>query len=219
MSAINHELFFSKVPTEIKTLFNTNSPAWSLLNGGLKEYFKSQKEENVLLGEISPGAHLEGKQIYIAKGAKVEHGAFIKGPCYIGAGTEVRHGAYLRGNVFIGENCVVGHCTEVKHSVFLDGAKAGHFNYIGDSILGNNINLGAGTKLANLKMIPGTVKLKVNDEIIDSELKKFGAVLGDGTETGCNSVLNPGTILAPRSLVFPNASATGVHLKRAKLTK
>ena len=107
----------------------------------------------------------------------------------------------------------------MKHSIFLDGAKAGHFNYIGDSILGNNINLGAGTKLANLKMIPGTVKLRLGDKTLDTDLKKFGAILGDGTETGCNSVLNPGTILAPKSLVFPNVSASGVHTKRAKLTK
>ncbi len=219
MSAVNHELFFSTVPQKLTHLFNTEMPVWSLLKGGLKAFFKEQPQENVLLGKISSGAKIEGHQIYIAAGAVVEHGAYIKGPCHIGAGTEVRHGAYLRGNVFVGENCVVGHCTEVKHSVFLDGAKAGHFNYIGDSILGNNINLGAGTKLANLKMIPGTVKLKINTESLDSELKKFGAVLGDGTETGCNSVLNPGTILAPKSLVFPNASAHGVHLKRAKITK
>lgn len=219
MSKVNHELFFSKLPEKIEHLFDIKKPVWFLLKGGLKKYFEELPKKNILLGKISSGAKLEGDQIYIAKGAVVEHGAFIKGPCYIGAGTEVRHGAYLRGNVFVGENCVVGHCTEVKHSVFLDGAKAGHFNYIGDSILGNNINLGAGTKLANLKMIPGTVKLRIDGDTLDSELKKFGAILGDSTETGCNSVLNPGTVLAPKSLVFPNVSAHGVHMKRAKISK
>ncbi|MGH1468454.1 MAG: glucose-1-phosphate thymidylyltransferase [Bdellovibrionales bacterium] len=219
MSKVNHTLFFTKVPAKLESLFDNNLPVWNILKEDLKNFFKNQPKENVILGDVSPGAHLEGEQIYIEKGARVEHGAFIKGPCYIGAGTEVRHGAYLRGNVFVGENCVVGHSTEVKHSIFFDGAKAGHFNYIGDSILGNNINLGAGTKLANLKMIPGVVKVKIDGESVDTGLKKFGAILGDSTETGCNSVLNPGTVLAQKSLVFPNASAHGVHLKRAKVTK
>ncbi len=219
MSNVNHTVFFENVPSKIENLFKSNAPVWNVLKENLKGFFKEQPAENIILGEVSPGAHLEGEQIYIAKGAKVEHGAFIKGPCHIGAGTEVRHGAYLRGNVFVGENCVVGHSTEVKHSIFLNGAKAGHFNYIGDSILGNNVNLGAGTKLANLKMIPGMVKVRVDGASVDTGLKKFGAILGDNTETGCNSVLNPGTVLAPKSLVFPNASAHGVHLKRAKITK
>lgn len=217
MSQINHEIFFKELPEAIKHLFDTSQPVWTLLNGYLKNFFQEQSEKNTLLGDISPGAHIEGNHIYIAKSAKIEHGAFIKGPCYIGAGTEVRHGAYLRGNVFVGNNCVVGHSTEIKHSVFLNGAKAGHFNYIGDSVLGNNINLGAGTKLANLKMIPGNIKITVDGHSIDTKLKKFGAILGDHTETGCNSVLNPGTILAPQSLVFPNVSVYGIHLKKAKI--
>lgn len=219
MTNLNYKIFFSLLPKKIEGLFDEEQPVWHPLKGGLKEFFKNQPKENKILGNVSSGAHLEGEQITIEEGATVEHGAFIKGPCYISKGTEVRHGAYLRGNVFVGQNCVVGHSTEVKHSIFLDGAKAGHFNYIGDSILGNNINLGAGTKLANLKMMPGTVKLKVEGLALDTELKKFGAILGDFTETGCNSVLNPGTVLAPKSLVFPNVSASGAHTKRAKLTK
>ncbi len=219
MSTLNHELFFNQVPDKIKHLFNTSQPVWTLLNEGLKKFFNSQSNENILLGDVSPQAHLKGDKIYISKNAKVEPGAFIKGPCYIDEGAQIRHGAYLRGNVFVGKNCVVGHCTEVKHSVFLDGAKAGHFNYIGDSILGNNINLGAGTKIANLKMISGSIKIKIGLISMDTKLKKFGAILGDNTQTGCNSVLNPGFILAPKSFVFPNVSAYGVHLKRVKLKK
>jgi len=103
-------------------------------------------------GEVQDGAWLVGAGIIIAAGAVVEPGAYIHGPCVIGPDTEVRHGAYLRGNVVAGAGCVIGHATEVKNSIFLDGAKAGHFAYIGDSILGNRVNLGAGTKLANLRL-------------------------------------------------------------------
>ena len=219
MSDLHYSSFFQKIPDNIKTYFDKDTLPWGMLKGHLKDFFKSLDSSNVVLGEVSNQAFLEGSHIFIEEGATVEAGAYIKGPCYIGKGTEVRHGAYIRGNVYVGENCVVGHCTEVKHSVFLDGAKAGHFNYIGDSILGNNINLGAGTKLANLKMTPGNVVLKVDSSSVDSGIRKFGALIGDSTETGCNSVLNPGTILAPKSLVFPNVSAFGVHLKRAKLLK
>lgn len=216
---LNYSHFFQNIPENIKPYFEQDNHPWGILKGGLKDFFKTLDSSNVLLGDISNEAHLEGSHIYISEGAKVEAGAFIKGPCFIGKNTEVRHGAYIRGNVYVGENCVVGHSTEVKHSVFLNGAKAGHFNYIGDSILGNDVNLGAGTKLANLKMTPGNVVLKINDKLVDSEIRKFGALIGDKTETGCNSVLNPGTLLAPRSLVFPNVSAFGVHLKRVKLIK
>jgi NDP-sugar pyrophosphorylase family protein len=211
----NH--FFEKCPDDIKSLFDNNQPVWSPLGGGLKNFFSDFSQENKIKGHVAEGAVLEGGQIEISEGAVIESGAYIKGPCYIGPNTEVRHGAYLRGNVYVGANCVVGHATEVKHSIFLDGAKAGHFNYIGDSVLGNNVNLGAGTKLANLKMVPGEVILRLDGETINTGLRKFGAILGDKTETGCNSVLNPGTVLAPRSLVFPCVSAQGVHLRRAKI--
>jgi len=215
MTDLKTDVFFKNLPDEIKNLFDLEKP-WSPLNGGLKAYF-SDKKENVLLGDISPQAFIEGEGIVIEKGAKVEAFAFIKGPCFIGSGSEIRHGAYIRGNVFIGRNCVVGHSTEVKHSIFCDNAKAGHFNYIGDSILGDSVNLGAGTKIANLKITPGTVKLKINENLHDSGLKKFGALLGDKTETGCNSVLNPGTLLASGSKVYPLSSVSGVHLKKVIL--
>jgi len=202
-------------------LFKNLENPWQVLNGSLKTYLKEIiKQENVLDGDISPQAYIEGDYIHIEKGAKVEAGAFIKGPVFIGSGTEVRHGAYIRGNVLVGKNCVVGHSTEIKHSILFNGAKAGHFNYIGDSVLGNDVNLGAGTKLANLKITPGNVSLKTREHgTIDSGLRKFGSILGDNCETGCNSVLNPGTILAPKSLVFPNVSARGIYAKRKIINK
>jgi NDP-sugar pyrophosphorylase family protein len=147
--------------------------------------------------------------ISIGKGSVVEPGALIKGPTIIGNQTEVRQGAYLRGNSLIGDRCVVGHTTEVKHSIMLDDAKAGHFAYIGDSILGNHVNLGAGTKLANLKIVNVKMKLRVEGKIYETGLRKLGAIIGDYTETGCNSVTSPGTLLGKASLVYPCVNVPG----------
>jgi bifunctional N-acetylglucosamine-1-phosphate-uridyltransferase/glucosamine-1-phosphate-acetyltransferase GlmU-like protein len=111
---------------------------------------------------------------------------------------------------------VVGHTTEVKHCLFLNDAKAGHFNYLGDSILGNDANLGAGTKFANLRFLAGNVKIRTEDGAIDSGLRKLGAILGDQTQTGCNSVTNPGTLLGKNSILMPNTTApSGFHPARA----
>ena len=145
---------------------------------------------------------MDGK-IQIGEGSVVEPGAFIKGPTIIGNHTEVRQGAYIRGKCLIGDRCVVGHTTEVKGSIFLDGAKAGHFAYVGDSILGNQVNLGAGTKLANLKIRGSSVRIRTENGSVDTGRRKLGAILGDGTETGCNAVTNPGTILGKGSVVCP----------------
>jgi bifunctional N-acetylglucosamine-1-phosphate-uridyltransferase/glucosamine-1-phosphate-acetyltransferase GlmU-like protein len=155
------------------------------------------------------GACLMDGDISLGAGSVVEPGALIKGPTIIGNYCEIRQGAYLRGNCLVGDRCVVGHTTEMKHSVMLHGAKAGHFAYIGDSILGNRTNLGAGTKLANLKIVPTPVSVKVGEEIYDTGLRKFGAIIGDDTETGCNSVTNPGTLLGRRCLVYPGVSVRG----------
>ena len=212
---LNLNVFFKKIPAELNSLFKNQEKPWSLLLGDLKKFFSS---ENKIEGVVSPQACLEGKGIVVESGARIEAFSYIKGPCFVGSGSEIRHGAYLRGHVYIGRNCVVGHSTEIKHSILFDGAKAGHFNYVGDSILGNGVNLGAGTKIANLKITPSSIVLKVNGKFIDTELRKFGAVIGDHTQTGCNSVLNPGTLLASSSKVFPLALVSGVHLKK-KLIK
>ncbi|MBM9511291.1 hypothetical protein [Desulfogranum marinum] len=161
---------------------------------------------------IMAGAVLIGKNIKIGKGVLVEAGAYIKEPAIIGDFSEIRHGAYMRGYCVIGKRCVVGHATEVKHSIFLNDAKAGHFAYLGDSILGNNVNLGAGTKFANLRFLPGSVGIKTKKETIDSGLRKIGAILGDGSQTGCNSVTNPGTIMGQKCALMPNTTAaSGFH--------
>ncbi len=158
---------------------------------------------------ILPGAYLFNDKVIIGPGTVVEPGACIKGPVIIGKNSEVRQGAYVRGNCLVGDHCVVGHTTEIKGSIMLDNAKAGHFAYIGDSILGNNVNLGAGTKLANLKMIPGTIVVRSIKERYDTGRRKLGAILGDQTETGCNSVTSPGTLMGPRSIVYPGIAVPG----------
>lgn len=151
--------------------------------------------------------------VHIEDGVQLEEGTFVQGPTYIQKGAEVRFGAYIRGYAFIGGNCVVGHDTEVKHSLFLPGAKAAHFAYVGDSILGRDVNLGAGTKLANVKVDMGkkSVKVRINGEVHDTGLRKIGAILGDGVSLGCNSVTSPGTLVAKNSLSYPLASLSGVY--------
>jgi NDP-sugar pyrophosphorylase family protein len=166
---------------------------------------------------IMAGAIFLGNRIAIGKGTLVEGGATIKAPAIIGDHTEVRQGAYLRGYCLIGNRCVVGHTTEVKHSVFLDDAKAGHFAYLGDSIIGNHANLGAGTKCANLRFIPGNVQVSYEGELYSTGRRKFGAIIGDEAQTGCNSVTSPGTILARSCFLMPNTTAPSGFLSERRI--
>ena len=161
---------------------------------------------------LMAGAVLVGSRFRFGHGVLVESGAFLKEPAIVGDQTEVRQGAYLRGYCLVGKRCVVGHTTEVKHSILLDDAKAGHFAYLGDSILGNHVNLGAGTKLANLRFQSGEVEVKTADGPMPTGLKKLGGILGDRCQTGCNSVTNPGTVLGKKCVLLPNTTApSGYH--------
>lgn len=149
--------------------------------------------------------------VHIEDGAHIEESTYIQGPAFIGAGAEVRFGAYIRGDVYLGAKAVVGHDTEVKHSLLLPGAKAAHFAYVGDSILGRDVNLGAGTKLANVRVDMGKQNLILTIEGVkhDSGLRKFGAILGNGVSIGCNSVTNPGTLVGRNSLIYSLTSLSG----------
>ncbi|MBA3007238.1 MAG: hypothetical protein KKB91_09715 [Proteobacteria bacterium] len=167
---------------------------------------------------IMAGVVLMGKQIALGRGVLVESGALIKSPAIIGDYTEIRQGAYLRGYCLTGSHCVIGHTTEVKHSIFLDHAKAGHFAYLGDSILGRDVNLGAGTKFANLRFLPGNVVIRTSEGSIDTGRRKFGAILGDQAQTGCNSVTSPGTLIGKEGILMPNTTApSGYHPPRTIL--
>jgi len=156
---------------------------------------------------LCAGSIFTDYRVQFGKGVLIEPGAMIKGPTIIFDNVQVRQAAYIREDCIIGSQAVVGHATELKHSIFLKEAKAGHFAYIGDSILGNNVNLGAGTKLANLKFAPGSVKITGPDKTkIDTGRRKIGAILGDNVQTGCNSVTNPGVFLGIDSMVAPNST-------------
>jgi len=168
---------------------------------------------------IMAGAVLLGDAINIGKGVLIETGAMIKSPTIIGDYTEVRQGAYLRGYCLTGQRCVLGHTTEIKHSIFLNDAKAGHFAYIGDSILGSNANLGAGTKFANLRFLPGTVTIFHEGEKIDTGRKKLGAILGDTCQTGCNSVTSPGTLMGKGAMLLPNTTTKAGYYKENKIIR
>lgn len=166
-------------------------------------------------GTVMDGAWLSDAPIVIEAGAVVEPGAYIVGPAYIGRGAAVRHGAYVRENVILLAGAVLGHASEAKNALLLPGAHAPHFAYVGDSILGHRVNLGAGTKLSNLGILSEkdeatgkrpTIKLTIDEREYDTGLTKFGAILGDDAQTGCNSVLNPGCLVGPRTLVYANAS-------------
>lgn len=180
------------------------------LNGGLRILRGNTVLEGAAL--VMAGTILLGKRICIGPGSLVEGGATIKAPAIIGAHTEIRQGAYLRGYCLVGDRCVVGHATEMKHSILLDDAKAGHFAYLGDSILGNDTNLGAGTKFANLRFMGGTITFQLEDTLVDTGMRKFGAILGDTAQTGCNSVTNPGTIIGRGGILMPTTTApSGYH--------
>jgi NDP-sugar pyrophosphorylase family protein len=167
---------------------------------------------------IDSGATVDESQgkVIVEASARIEVGAHLIGPCYVGPGAEVRHGAYVRPFSWICAEAVVGHASETKHAVLLPGAKAPHFNYVGDSVLGKGVNLGAGTKISNLRNDGGEVQLRIDGERIGSGLRKFGALLGEGCQLGCNSVTNPGVILGCNSIVWPNITVTGVHAAESK---
>ena len=151
-----------------------------------------------------------GEKVFIGEGTVIEDGAMIKGPAIIGKNCQIRHNAYLRENVIIGDGCVVGNSSELKNSLLFNGAQAPHFNYIGDSILGYKAHLGAGVKISNFKLFPGNIEVEVDGVPFDTGLRKFGALLGDGVEIGCNAVLNPGSIIGRGSVIYPNVFWRGI---------
>lgn len=148
--------------------------------------------------------------VWIARSATVAATATIHGPAIIGAGTEVRPGAFIRGNVLVGDGCVVGNSTELKNVILSDGVQVPHYNYVGDSILGYKAHMGAGAITSNVKSDKTVVCIKTGAGIIETGRKKVGAMLGDFAEIGCNSVLNPGTVIGPHTAVYPLSSVRGV---------
>ena len=149
-------------------------------------------------------------QVWVHKSATVAPTAYLGAPCIIGANTEVRHCAFIRGSALVGENCVVGNSVELKNVILFDNVQVPHYNYVGDSILGYKSHMGAGAVTSNVKSDKTLVAVKNGSEIIETGLKKFGAILGDHVEVGCNSVLNPGTVIGRCSNIYPTSCVRGV---------
>lgn len=157
---------------------------------------------------VPPGVHIEGV-VHIDPSVKLPPYATILGPAWIGPGTEIRPGAYIRGNVIVGAGCVLGNACEFKNCLLLDRVQVPHFSYVGDSVLGNGAHLGAGVICSNLRLDQQPISVHLPEGTFETGLRKFGALVGDGAEAGCNSVLNPGTILGRRALVMPAMAFTG----------
>lgn len=186
-------------------LFDGLDFAWQAL-GRLSAYLGEHARDEPGRAHIEPGAFLFGA-VLLGEGTVVEAGAYVRGPAIFGAGCQIRSGAYVRGDVLAGRECVVGGSSELKTTILLDHAHAPHHNYCGDSILGNHVNLGSGTKLANVKLGPGNVLVRCSGEVFDTQRRKLGAILGDGTKTGCNAVTNPGTVTGRGVKIFPVTNA------------
>ena len=162
------------------------------------------------------GSHLDdtyeeiAPTVWVHKTAVIAHSAFIGGPCIVGPNTEVRHCAFIRESALIGEGCVIGNSVELKNTILFDGVQVPHFNYVGDSILGYKSHMGAGAVTSNFKSDASLVVVKNGDEQIPTGLQKFGAMLGNHVEVGCNSVLNPGTVVGSNTTIYPTSYARGV---------
>ncbi len=152
----------------------------------------------------------KGENVWVAKSAKIYPNTYIDGPTIIGNDTEVRPGAFIRGNALVGEGAVVGNSTELKNVILFDKVQVPHYNYVGDSILGYKSHMGAGSITSNVKSDKTLVTIKINGEVLETGLKKVGAILGDNVEVGCGSVLNPGTIVGQNSNIYPLSSVRGV---------
>ena len=176
---------------------------WQALDG-IKEFILSL---GPALGE---GYEERAPQVWVHKTAAVAPTAFLGAPCVIGPETEVRHCAFIRGSALVGANCVVGNSVELKNVILFDNVQTPHYNYVGDSILGYKSHMGAGSITSNVKSDKTLVTVNDGGEKVETGRKKFGAILGDCVEVGCNSVLNPGTVIGPRSNVYPVSCVRGV---------
>lgn len=188
-------------------LFEGIEYAWEALKK-IKAYVEANAKSS--LQNKCEGVAFIGEQVFIGEGTVVEDGAMIKGPAIIGRNCQIRHNAYIREHVIIGDGCVVGNSTELKNSMLFNGAVAPHFNYVGDSILGYKTHLGAGVILSNFKSLPGNVTVEKDGVPFDTGLRKFGALIGDGAEVGCNAVLNPGSIVGRGAVIYPGVNWRGI---------
>ncbi len=197
---------FRELPVPFAAAWQAERP-WALLEEPLEELFAALPS-SAIAGRVHPVAQLLGDRIVIGKGSRVAPGAVLEGPLWIGEEVEIRVGAYLRGGCWLGDGCVIGANVEMKRAILFPGAHAAHLNYVGDSILGHEVNLGAGVILSNFRHDGREIAIPSAAGPLPTGRRKLGAILGDGVAVGCNSVLNPGTVVGARTQVY-----TGVQLR------
>lgn len=205
---------FAELPEPFAGLYDPEAP-WALLGEALDAVLAALPSDSIEI-PLSPDFHLYGDRIAIGRGSRILPGAVIEGPVFLGAGVTVRPGAYVRGGAWIGDGCTVGANTEIKRAILLPGAAAPHLSYVGDSILGAKVNLGAGTVLSNFRHDGGTVTLPDrpwgDGRRLDTGRRKLGAILGDGVLTGCDCVLHPGVVVGRGTRIYPGVKLrSGVY--------
>jgi NDP-sugar pyrophosphorylase family protein len=193
--------------TDHAAIFHDVTNAWEILPK-LAAYI-DQQVVPANFGTVI-GDPVIGEQVYIGRDTVIDPGAYIKGPAWIGPNCQIRHGAFIRENVIIGAGSVIGNSCEIKNSFLFNNCQVPHFNYVGDSILGAKAHLAAGVIISNLKLNSDFLTLRVGDVVIPTGLRKFGALIGDGVEIGCNTVINPGSILGRNSLIYPGIAWRGI---------
>ena len=204
---------FAALPAELAARLDPERP-WELLGAALDEILAALPSAEIEI-RLPPDIHLLGDRVAIGRGTRILPGAVIEGPIRIGRDCELRPGCYLRGGVWLGDGCIVGASSEVKRAIFLDGARAPHLNYVGDSVLGAGVNLGAGTILSNFRHDGGEIKIPHDGGRLATGRHKLGAVLGDRVLTGCNAVLHPGTIVGAGTQIYPGTQLrAGVYPAR-----
>jgi len=193
--------------TEHRLIFDNVTHAWEAL-AKISTYLQFRLKPGIY-GKLIGKPFISGA-VFIGRGTVIEHGAMIKGPAWIGEGCEIRNGAYIRENVVVGDGVVLGNSSEFKNCLIFDEAQIPHFNYVGDSILGYKAHLGAGAILSNVRLDHAPVNVITPEGPISTGLRKFGAIVGDRAEIGCNSVLSPGSIIGRDSIIYPGTSWRGV---------
>ncbi|PTY01446.1 UDP-N-acetylglucosamine diphosphorylase [Verrucomicrobia bacterium LW23] len=189
------------------SLFDGIEHVWEVLpriGGYLRDNLRPANHGRVL------GQPYIGENVFIGEGTEIDPGVVIKGPAWIGANCQLRPGAYIRDNVIIGDGCVIGNSCEFKNCILFNGCQVPHFSYVGDSVMGYKAHLGAGVILSNFKLDGTNISIPHDGKIFHTGLRKFGAILGDRAEVGCNAVLNPGSIIGRRSIIYSGAQWRGV---------
>ncbi|MBX9741970.1 MAG: UDP-N-acetylglucosamine diphosphorylase [Chthoniobacterales bacterium] len=199
--------YFDLTCTEHALLFENCRYVWQALPK--IAFYLQQQLQPAHHGRVLGNAFV-GKNVFIGKNTIIEEGAMIKGPAWIGEGCELRKGCYIRENVIVGNHAVIGNSCELKNSFLFNEAQVPHFNYVGDSILGFRAHLGAGVILSNVRLDRAEISITTSQGKIATGLKKFGAIIGDHAEIGCNSVLSPGSMVGPHSIIYPLTSWRGI---------